>query len=251
MLHSLYSVGTWLMWTIVTDCGSSLDCKVGLPRSVTSYELASLTSGSARPRAPASIRNVRPCSGSAARAASSMSCQADVTSRRDRSGPTKGRATRLARRHVQASADARLAGCRRRHSRRPSAHSRSGHWRRPPHRRGRRRRDAAAAPSGAPRGNPVRGSSANTIEHVRGRVGKITERSVRREADRVRNGDAGEAVARFRRDRARRSRRLQPRPCVPWCRSRTFRKRCTRASFDRVRGIVRLERTIENHRAVG
>src|SRR5437016_2828644 len=56
---------------------------------IASYELASLTSGSARPRAAASIRKVRPCSGSAARAASSMPCQADVTSRHDRSGPTK------------------------------------------------------------------------------------------------------------------------------------------------------------------
>src|SRR5438477_2019465 len=68
--------------SLVEDCSTEF----GL---VTSSQLASFTSGSGRPFAETSITKVRPCPGSAARAASSMPCQAEVTSRREKSGPTK------------------------------------------------------------------------------------------------------------------------------------------------------------------
>src|SRR5258707_10151236 len=72
MLHSRWMLGDVQDTSPIVVVDTGLHAKLGL---VTSPQLASLTSGSGRPRAATSIRKVRPCSGSAARAASSMPCQ--------------------------------------------------------------------------------------------------------------------------------------------------------------------------------
>src|SRR5260370_22648778 len=89
ILHSLWVFRISRCGRLIRDRRSSSQIAVQELRLTTSYEFVSLTSGSGRPRAATSIRKVRPWSGSAARAASSIPCQADVTNRRDRSGPTK------------------------------------------------------------------------------------------------------------------------------------------------------------------
>ena len=122
------------------------------------------------------------------------------------------------------SADARLADCRHRRGRRPSARSRSS----------RRRRHTAPSSPPTPRccqqhlrratRQSGRGIERDAAELVLRRVGEIAHRAVGREADRVWNGDARKTAARSLPDGARRSRQRPPPPCVPWCRSRTSRK---------------------------